>query len=171
MSKNISILLITLLVLLPLQVVVLGHLALFNIGFCFVYLLFLLLLPIEISPVKILFGALLLGLVVDICGGTPGIHAASCVLLMFLRPFWLGSITPRNDFGTNTLLCIANYSLSWFLLYAGPLVLIHSLAFFFLEAAGSGLFWITLSKIMLTSFLTLVFMVSLQYLFYPKSKG
>ena len=170
MSKNISILLITLLVLLPLQIVVLGHLALFNIGFCFVYLLFLLLLPIEISPVKILFGALLLGLVVDICGGTPGIHAASCVLLMFLRPFWLNSITPRKDFGTNTLLCIANYSLSWFLLYAGPLVLIHSLAFFFLEAAGSGLFWTTLSKVVLTSFLTLVFMVSLQYLFYPKSK-
>ena len=170
MSKNFSILLITLLLLLPFQVVVLGHLALFNIGFCFVYLLFLLLLPIETSPVKSLFGALLPGLVVDICAGTPGIHAASCVLLMFLRPFWLNSITPRNDFSVNTLLCIANYGLSWFLLYAGPLVLIHSLAFFFLEATGSGLFWTTIAKIMLTSFLTLVFMVSLQYLFYPKSK-
>ena len=171
MSRNLSILLITLLVLLPFQVLVLGHLALFNIGFCFVYLLFLLLLPIETGYVQSMIGAVVLGLVVDIFAGTLGIHASASVLLMFLRPFWLRTITPRQGFEVNTLPEIANYGLFWFLLYAGPLVIIHAIAVFFLEAAGSGLFWITLSKIGLTSLLTLVFMVSLQYLFYPKGKG
>ena len=171
MSRNLSILIITLLVLLPFQILVLGHLALFNIGFCFIYLLFLLLLPVETGYVQSMLGALVIGLVVDIFLGTLGIHAASCVFMMFLRPFWLRTITPRQGFEVNTIPSIDNYGLIWFLLYASPLVIMHSVAVFFLEAAGTGLFWRTLSKTGLTSLITLVFMVSLQYLFYPKSKA
>jgi len=171
MSRNLSILLIALLVLLPFQVLVLGHLALFNIGFCFIYLLFLLLLPNEIGYVQGMLGALVVGLIVDIFLGTLGIHAASSVFFMFLRPFWLGIITPRQGFEVNTLPSIANYGLIWFLLYATPLIIMHSLTVFFLEASGSGLFWLTLSKAGLTSLITLVFMVALQYLFYPKGKA
>ncbi len=171
MSRNLSILIITLLVLLPFQILVLGHLALFNIGFCFIYLLFLLLLPVETGYVQSMLGALVIGLVVDIFLGTLGIHAASCVFMMFLRPFWLRTIIPRQGFEVNTIPSIDNYGLIWFLLYASPLVIMHSVAVFFLEAAGTGLFWRTLSKTGLTSLITLVFMVSLQYLFYPKSKA
>ena len=171
MSRNLSILIITFLVLLPFQILVLGHLALFNIGFCFIYLLFLLLLPVETGYVQSMLGALVIGLVVDIFLGTLGIHAASCVFMMFLRPFWLRTITPRQGFEVNTIPSIDNYGLIWFLLYASPLVIMHSVAVFFLEAAGTGLFWRTLSKTGLTSLITLVFMVSLQYLFYPKSKA
>lgn len=171
MSRNLSILLVALLVLLPFQVLVLGHLALFNIGFCFIYLLFLLLLPNEIGYVQSMLGALIVGLIVDVFLGTLGIHAASSVFFMFLRPFWLGIITPRQGFEVNTLPSIANYGIIWFLLYATPLIIMHSLAVFFLEAAGSGLFWLTLSKAGLTSLITLVFMIALQYLFYPKGKA
>ena len=171
MSRNLSILIITFLVLLPFQILVLGHLALFNIGFCFIYLLFLLLLPVETGYVQSMLGALVIGLVVDIFLGTLGIHAASCVFMMFLRPFWLRTITPRQGFEVNTIPSIDNYGLIWFLLYASPLVIMHSVAVFFLEAAGTGLFWRTLSKTGLTSLITLVFMVSLQYLFYPKGKA
>lgn len=171
MSKNLSILIITLLVLLPFQVLVLGHLALFNIGFCFVYLLFLLLLPTETGYVQSMLAALVIGLIVDIFAGTLGMHAAASVWLMFLRPHWLRIITPRSGYEVNTLPSIQNYGLIWFLVYTGPLVIMHAVALFFLEAAGSGLFWITLSKTGLTSLITLVFMVSLQYLFYPKGKA
>ncbi|GAB5524311.1 MAG: hypothetical protein Roseis2KO_21830 [Roseivirga sp.] len=171
MSRNFIILAISFLVLIPLQVLVLEHIALFNLGFCFLYLLFMLLLPVELGHSQGMGLALAIGLLVDVFAATIGIHAAASVLLMFLRPFWLRVIIPRSGFEVNVLPSIANYGLAWFVIYAGPLVILHCLAFFFLEAAGSGLFWITLSKSGLTAVISLVFMISIQYLFYPKGKN
>lgn len=170
MNRNFIILIISFLVLIPVQVLVLEHMALFGIGFCFLYLLFMLLLPVELGHTKGMAIALVLGLLVDVFAATIGIHAAASVLIMFLRPFWLKVIIPRSGFEVNVLPSIANYGLIWFLIYAGPLIIIYTLAFFFLEAAGSGLFWITLSKSGLTSVISLVFMIAIQYLFYPKGK-
>lgn len=171
MNRNFAILTISFLVLIPVQILVLEHMALFNLGFCFLYLLFVLLLPVELGHSKGMGIALGLGLVIDVFAATIGIHAAATVLLMFLRPFWLRVIIPRSGFEVNVLPSIANYGLVWFIVYAGPLVILHTLAFFFLEAAGSGLFWITLSKAGLTSVISLVFMITIQYLFYPKGKS
>lgn len=170
MNRNFIILTISLLVLIPVQVLVLEHMALFGIGFCFLYLLFLLLLPVELGHAKAMAIALVIGLLVDVFAATIGIHAAASVLIMFLRPFWLKIIIPRSGFEVNVLPSIASYGLTWFLIYTGPLIIIHTLAFFFLEAAGSGLFWMTLSKSGLTSVISLVFMITIQYLFYPKGK-
>lgn len=171
MSRNFIILTISFLVLIPLQVLVLEHIALFNLGFCFLYLLFMLLLPVELGHSQGMGLALAIGLLVDVFAATIGIHAAASVLLMFLRPFWLRVIIPRSGFEVNLLPSVANYGLVWFVIYSGPLIILHSLAFFFLEAAGSGLFWITLSKAGLTAVISLVFMISIQYLFYPKGKN
>lgn len=171
MNRNFVILTISFLVLIPVQVLVLEHMALFNLGFCFLYLLFVLLLPVELGHSKGMGIALALGLLVDVFAATIGIHAAATVLLMFLRPFWLRVIIPRSGFEVNVLPSIANYGLVWFIVYAGPLIILHTLAFFFLEAAGSELFWITLSKAGLTSVISLVFMITIQYLFYPKGKN
>lgn len=170
MNRNLTILALTFLVFVPLQILVFEHLALFNTGFCFIYVIFLLLLPIELGYIQAMLVALLVGLLVDIFDGTLGIHAASSVFLMFLRPYWLRAVTPRGGYEVNTLPCIGDYGLTWFSIYAAPLVLMHSLAVFFIEAAGSGLFWLTLSKVALTSVISLVFMVTIQYLFYPKRK-
>lgn len=144
--------------------------ALFNIGFCFIYLLFMLLLPIEVGHTKGMAAALIIGLLIDLFAATIGIHAAATVLIMFIRPFWLRTIIPRSGFEVNTLPSITNYGLGWFLGYAGPLIFIHTLAFFFLEAAGTGSFWLTLSKSGLTSIISLVFIVAIQYLFFPKGR-
>ena len=170
MNRNFAILLVTFLVFVPVQILVFEHLALFDRGFCFVYVLFFLLLPIELGNIQGMVLALVTGFLVDLFAGTLGIHAASSVLLMFIRPYWLGVVTPRNGFEVNTLPAIVNYGLGWFLIYATPLIILHAMAVFFLEAAGSSLFWITLSKVGLTAVISLVFMVTMQYLFYPKGK-
>ena len=170
MSKNIVILTLTAVILIPLQILVFEHLALFGSGFAFIYVLFLFLLPVELGHTKGMVLALVIGLLVDIFSGTVGIHAASAVLIMFIRPFWLRVIIPRSGFEVNVLPSISNYGLAWFIFYTGPLFILYTLAFFFLESAGSGLFWITLSKSGFTSIISLVFVVTIQYLFYPKKK-
>lgn len=171
MSKNIIILTLTFLILIPLQVLVFEHIALFGFGFSFVYLLFLLLLPVELGDTKGIGIAFFIGLLVDVFSGTVGIHASAAVLLMFVRPFWLRVIIPRSGFEVNMLPSVANYGLIWFIVYSGPLLILYSLTFFFLEAAGSGMFWITLSKSGLTTVTSLVFVITIQYLFYPKRKA
>ena len=118
-----------------------------------------------------MLAAMIIRMLVDLFAGTLGIHAASSVFLMFVKPYWLQVVTPRNGFEVNTLPALSSYGLPWFLIYAMPLIILHAAAVFFLEAAGSGLFWITLSKVGLTALISLVFMVTIQYLFYPKGKS
>ncbi len=170
MNRNILILIISLVVLVPLQVFVFRNFVFFNLGFCFIYLLFLLSLPRELSIGLGMVIALIIGLVIDLFYQTIGIHAAAGVLLMFLKPYWLNVNTPRSGYEVNYLPVIPNYGLGWFIVYALPLVLVYSLTVLFIEAGNTGLFWMILSKALITTVITLFFVIILQYLFYSKAR-
>ena len=49
MTKNLATILVSFVILIPLQVLVFRNFVIFDMGFCFVYLLFLLMLPLELS--------------------------------------------------------------------------------------------------------------------------
>ena len=151
-------------VLIPLQVLVFRNLVFFNIGFCFIYLLFLLSLPLELGIGTAMIIGLISGFIVDFFYHTIGIHAASGVMLMFLKPYWLR----LNGHQDNQLPLIARYGLRSFLEYAGPLILVYCLSVFFIEAGNFDLFWITFFKALTTTALTLFFVVIPQYVFYRK---
>lgn len=170
MNRRIFTLIVSLVILVPLQVLVFRHFVFFNLGFCFIYLLFLLSLPREVSIGLGMVIALIIGIVVDLFYQTIGIHAAAGVLIMFLKPYWLNMNVPRSGFEINHLPLIPNYGLGWFIGYSLPLILIYSLAVLFIEAGNTGLFWIILSKALITTVVTLFFVVILQYLFYSKSR-
>lgn len=170
MNRNIIILIITLVVLVPLQVLVFRNFVFFNLGFCFIYLLFLLSLPRELSIGLGMVIALIIGLVIDLFYQTIGIHAAAGVFIMFLKPYWLNVNTPRSGYEVNDLPTIPNYGLGWFIVYALPLVLVYSLTVLFIEAGNTGLFWMILSKALVTTVITLFFVIILQYLFYSKAR-
>ncbi|OEK02524.1 hypothetical protein BFP97_13775 [Roseivirga sp. 4D4] len=170
MNRNILILIVSLVILVPLQVFVFRNFVFFNLGFCFIYLLFLLSLPRELSIGLGMLIALILGLVIDLFYQTIGIHAAAGVLIMFLKPYWLNVNTPRSGYEVNYLPTIPNYGLGWFIVYALPLVLVYSLTVLFIEAGNTGLFWMILSKALITTVITLFFVVILQYLFYSKAR-
>ena len=170
MNRSILTLILSFVILIPLQVLVFRNFVFFNTGFCFIYLLFLLSLPLELGIALGMIGALITGLIVDLFYQTIGIHAASAVLLMFLKPYWLRMNVPRSGYEVNQLPLIPNYGLSWFLAYASPLILIYSLAVLFIEAGNSGLFWLIFFKALITTVVTLFFVVIVQYLFYTKPK-
>lgn len=170
MNRSILTLILSFAILMPLQVLVFRSFVFFNMGFCFIYLLCLLSLPLELGIGLGMIIALITGLVVDLFYQTIGIHAASGVLLMFLKPYWLNLNVPRSGYEVNQLPLIPSYGLSWFLVYASPLILIYSLSVLFIEASSSGLFWMILSKALITTVVTLFFVVIVQYLFYTKPK-
>ncbi len=158
------------LILVSLQILLFRNFAFFNIGFAFVYLLFMLSLPKETNHLGAMFLALLIGLVIDLFYQTLGIHAASLVFLMFVRPFWLSANVPRSGYEVNDLMVLGNYGLGWFMGYSLPLVFSYCCIVFFVEAGSGDLFWQTITKALVSTVITLAFIIIAQYLFYPKRR-
>lgn len=169
MSRNLIILIFSAIVLMLVQVFVLKSFVLFGIGFCFLYVMFLLFLPQEIGFASAMVIGLVSGLMVDLFYNTLGIHAFACVLIMFLRPYWMKFNKPRSGYEINDLPMISNYGLGWFVTYALPLIFIHALTVFLIES-GNRLIGLSIFKALVTGFISLVFMIAIQYLFYSKAK-
>lgn len=168
MTKNLATILVSFVILIPLQVLVFRNFVIFDMGFCFVYLLFLLMLPLELSIALGMVIALITGLFVDLFYQTIGIHAAAGILLMFIKPYWQRINTPRSGYEVNDLMLIKTYGLGWYLTYSIPLILVYSLTVLFIEVGNAGLFGITLLKAIITTLITLIFILIVQYIFYSK---
>lgn len=147
-----------------LQVVLLKNLVLFNTSFCFLYVAFILLLPVEMGNLLLMLIAFLLGISVDIFYNSLGLHTIALVLLAYLRNYWLATITPQGGYDIGTPPTLAANGLQWFLVYTLPLVFVHHLVLFFVEASGFTLFWYTMLKAVSSLLFTMAVMLLLQYL-------
>lgn len=161
---------LTAILLLVLQVLVLKSFVLFGLGFCFLYVMFLLFLPYEMGHSGLMITGLVVGIIVDLFYNTMGIHAAASVFIMFVRPFWMKANKPRSGYEVNDLPNISNYGLGWFITYSLPLIILHALTVFLIESGSGHLIGLAILKALLTSAISLVFMVAIQYLFYTKAK-
>ncbi len=146
------------------QVLILKRLVLFNTSFCFLYVAFILLLPIELNNLILMLIAFFLGFGVDIFYDSLGIHALSLVAVAYARNYWLSSITPQGGYDAGEGPTLAVNGFQWFLVYTIPLVFLHHLILFFVEAGGFSMFWFTMLKVIGSFFFTMTVMVTLQYL-------
>jgi len=129
----------------------------------YVYVMFILLLPVEISQVILLVIAFFTGLTVDFFGGTTGMHAGATVAAGFVRPFVLRLISPRDGYepGANPSMLI--YGKRWFLFYTILLVAVHHLVLFYFEVFRFAGFFHTLLRVILSSVFTVTFIFLLEY--------
>lgn len=116
-----------------LQVLLFDQLQLWGACHPYIYLLCLLMMPITLSPiVDMLIGASI-GLIMDVFCNSLGIHTASCILIMFLRPYLLGIILNDKD-RLNEQVSLRAIGMEAFIKYVVVLVLIHHLTVFSLAA-------------------------------------
>ena len=146
-----------------LQVMLFKQLVLFNTAFCFVYVAFILLLPIETNLLVLMGVAFLLGFMVDIFYDSLGLHAMSLVLLAYIRNYWLGTITPQGGYDAGEGPTLAANGFQWFIVYTLPLIFIHHFVLFFTEAGGFGIFWYTMWKALSSLVFTTAVIAFLQY--------
>ncbi len=151
-----------------LQVMLFKQVVLFNTAFCFLYVAFILLLPIETNTLILMAVAFLLGFCIDIFYDSLGLHALSLVLVAYLRNYWLATITPQGGYDAGEGPTLAVNGLQWFMVYSLPLVFIHHFVLFFTEAAGFGIFWFTMSKVMTSLTFTMSVILFLQYLSFER---
>jgi hypothetical protein len=139
-------------------------------AFCFIYLAFLLSIPINTNRILAMFIGLLTGLVIDIFSDSLGIHTAACILLMHVRYYILQWSTPQGGYDSGALPSVPSMGLQWYVTYSLPLILVHQLSLFYIEAGGVGTFFFTLSKVLLSTLFTLFVIVLFQYLLGRTSK-
>lgn len=146
------------------QVMLAKNLVLFNSAFCFIYVAFILFLPIDTNVLLLMVLGFILGFMVDIFYDSLGLHASSLVLVGFIRNFWLSRITPQGGYDAGEGPTLAANGIQWFLVYTIPIIFIHHFALFFIEAGGFGLPWYTFSKVFFSTIFTLLVILLLQYL-------
>lgn len=170
-NQNIPGIVISFFIYLLLQVTLVRNLVLFDVAFCYLYIIVILLLPFDMGKIMLMLLGFLCGLAVDVFYNTLGIHAFACVLVAFLKPYWTNAIPPRGGYEIGMKPSIKIMGFSWFLTYALPLIFIHHLAIFFIEAGGMHLFGFTIVKVMFSTLLTFIVIVILQYLFYQRRRS
>jgi rod shape-determining protein MreD len=130
----------------------------------YIYLMFILLLPVEIPTWLLLILSFFTGLTIDIVSGTLGMHTSATVLAGFVRPYVLRIISPRDGYepGVNPSMMI--YGFRWFLIYTSIIVFIHHLALFYLEVFRLADFFRTLLRVILSSVFSVSFIALLEYM-------
>ncbi len=152
------------------QVLVLQNVVLFHTAFCFLYIAFLLLLPVETNPLLLMLIGFVMGFAIDLFYESIGLHAFACVMAMYARNYWLASITPQGGYDNNAIPAVKLAGLQWFLVYAMPLIFLHHLTLFFAEAGGFSMFWFTLLKTIASTFFTTLVLLIAQFLFPNKRR-
>lgn len=151
------------------QVLFLKNAILFHTAFCFLYVSYVLLLPVDMNRLLLLLVGFCMGLMIDIFYESHGMHAFACVLIMYVRNYYLNLITPQGGYDSNARPTLAMAGLQWFLVFVTPLVFVHHVVLFFLEAGGFEFFWFTLWKAFASTLFTTLMVVLVQFLF-PERK-
>lgn len=147
------------------QVMILQNVVLFHTAFCFLYVLYLLVLPVDTNPIALMGIGFAMGFAVDMFYESIGLHAFASVLIMYLRNYWLNSLTPQGGYDSSTVPSMALNGVQWFVVYAVPLIFLHHALLFFMEVGGFQLFWWTLWKVITSTLFTTFVILIAQFLF------
>ncbi|PRY89586.1 rod shape-determining protein MreD [Mongoliibacter ruber] len=153
------------------QVLLLKNLVLFGTAFCFLYVLYILLLPVDLKTIPSLLIAFFLGIGVDLFYDTLGIHTASILAVSFVRAGWLKILTPTGGYDDDLQPSMLNMGFGWFLTYSLPLFLLHHFLFFYIENLGTNLYLPVVQKIVFSTIFVFIMSIIVQLLFYRRRRG
>lgn len=141
-------------VLILVQVLVLNNINFMGYINPYIYIIFILLFPLNVSRALFLFLSFLLGLTMDMFGDSGGVHAAACLVAAFIRPVIL-----RTSFGISyefQTVKFNNIGLGERILYVTLMVLSHHLVLFTLEIFNFSHILLLLKKTLFSSIFTIV---------------
>ncbi|MDR1591733.1 MAG: rod shape-determining protein MreD [Prevotellaceae bacterium] len=143
-----------------LQVLFFNQVHLFGAGSVFIYVLFVLRLPLQISSTGVMLLSAMMGVFIDVFSQSFGLHTAAIVLIAYLRPSILRmffSPEEREKYAPTYGLVGAN-----FFKYAVLMILIHHITLFMLEAFSFKYMVSVLIKTLTSSLLTFLFVFVLE---------
>ena len=131
-----------------------------NANYPFLYIYFILALPIHTNRISLIFTGFLLGLVIDMFSNTWGIHAMATTFIAFLRPYMFRIVATQEELDKvmpRLKTMGANY-----VKYIVLMVFIHHLLLFTLEAFTFKYFWVIILKALVSALITILLIFTLE---------
>jgi len=137
----------------------------------YLYFLFILWLPFSVSRFWQLVIGFLFGLSLDYFMQRPGLHAAACVLIAYVRPFIINILSPKDESEFNYREPSPR-ALGWtpYAIYVFILTLLHHGYLFFLEWLSFGSFLMFLVKVVASTAISMLLIFTVELLFPRKLK-
>jgi rod shape-determining protein MreD len=143
-------------------------LALNNIQFLgfinpYIYILFVLSLPVKLPRWITLLLAFGLGLTIDAFSNTMGMHAFASVLVAYFRDGVIKLFTSIEE-GNNPTPSFYTFGVGAYIKYIVTMVLLHHTTLFLLESFSFNHLWILIFKIILSSLVTILLILGIRSL-------
>ncbi len=155
-------------VLILVQVLIFNHINFMGYINPYIYILFIILFPVNNNRTLFVFLAFLLGFCVDVFSDSGGIHAAACVTLAYIRPVFL-----KFSFGMVYDYQSIKFSQTDFssrLIYFSALIFIHHFIMYSLEIFNISKIILILQKTLFSSIFTILLCLIITILFSKKRK-
>lgn len=134
----------------------------------YIYILFILLYPINNNRILFIFLSFLLGLSVDLFSDSGGVHAAASVFIAYVRPLFL-----KFAFGAtydHQTVKINSSDIGQRFTYFSFITIIHHFILFSLEVFNTTKVLLILKKTLFSSIFTIILCVLITLIFSRKSK-
>jgi hypothetical protein len=137
----------------------------------YIYFLFILWLPFKTGRKSLMVLALATGLALDYFTKTPGLHAAPCVLIAYLRPFLINLLITQEGVEANyEEPSIKSMGFGAYFMYVAILTFMHHAFLFLLEALQFAGLWYFLGKTLLSVAISMFLILITELLFVRKQK-
>lgn len=137
----------------------------------YLYFLFVLWLPFSLPRFALLIIAFVFGMCMDYFSGSPGLHAAPCVLIAYLRPFILNVLLPQEKTEISYAEpSIRSLGFAPYSIYVLLLTFIHHAYLVFIEWTQFGSFIFYIGKVAATTAVSLLLIFITEMLFYRKAR-
>lgn len=137
----------------------------------YLYFLFILWLPFNTPRLGLTFIGFMFGLTLDYFTKTPGLHAAPCTLIAYLRPFLINLMIRQDgaeqNYGSPS---ITSMGLAPYSTYVLVLAFIHNSFLVLLETLQFGSFLYFFGKVLGTTAVSFILIFLTELLFYRKEK-
>ena len=148
-----------------LQVLLFDQLQLLGVCHPYIYILCLLMMPITLPHSADMIIGAVVGLIMDIFCNSLGVHTASCIFIMFIRPYLIGAIVNDKD-RLNEQITLRTLGMEALLKYVVILVLAHHLLVFLLAAWSWSHIGFVLMETIVSSLITISIIIGYNTLRY-----
>ena len=163
-SSNILKLAIIFVVSILLQLLIFNNLEISGFINPYIYIIAIMAMPYGTSTGMLMTVSFAAGLTLDLFCDTPGMHAAACVVIGYLRQYILKFIAFRDAYKADDMPSADTYGIVWYFKYTALMVSAHHIVLFFIEQFDTMFFWPTLLRIILSIAATTALIVMAQYI-------
>lgn len=130
------------------------------------YIMFVLMLPVQLSPGWLLISGFVLGITIDTFYNTQGLCAFATVFLSYFRIFYLRTTLSKDQLDTIRQPDIASTDLQWFLIYATVCSFVHHFVLFFAEVFTFTEILQTMLRVITSTVATVMLIMLTHFMFF-----